>query len=207
MRTMIAVPCMDMMHTLFAASLLQMRKPEGTEVSMASCSLIYDARHDLALRAMNMGFDRVLWIDSDMRFDPDLMERLSADLDQGRDFVSALYFTRKNPVRPCIYETCHPKQRKNGETYPAAEHISKIPPGIFEIEGCGFGAVMMTTDTIRAAGELPFFPRDGFGEDLTFCRNVRAAGIKLYCDPTIKADHIGTSIINESAWKGGSDGR
>ena len=201
MRTMIAVPCLDTVHTLFMTSLLSLRKAEGTEISVASCSLVYDARHDLALRAMNMGFDRVLWLDSDMRFDPDLMERLSADLDDGHEFVSAVYFTRKTPCRPCVYGYVDTKIRTNGVMYPAAENITEIPDGIFEIAGCGFGAVMMTTDLIRQAGPLPFFPEAGFGEDLTFCRKARAAGAKLMCDGRIQVDHIGTSIINEKQWR------
>lgn len=200
MRTMIAVPCMDMVHTCFFASMLSLRKPEGTEVAVASCSLIYEARHTLACKAMNDGFDRVLWLDSDMNFQPDLMERLSVDMDQGLDFVCGLYFTRKNPVRPCVYEICHPTEGRNGETLPTAESFLEIPDGLFEIEGCGFGAAMMTVDLIRSCGPLPFFPTDGYGEDLAFCRKARDAGYRLYCDGRIKVDHIGTSVINESTW-------
>ena len=66
MRTLIAVPCMDMVHTVFMASLLQLNKPEGTEIAVSSSSLVYDARHSLAKKALNEGFDRILWIDSDM---------------------------------------------------------------------------------------------------------------------------------------------
>ena len=68
MRTLIAVPCMDMVHTFFMTSLLALRKAAGTEVAVASCSLVYEARHTLALKALNDGFDRVLWLDSDMNF-------------------------------------------------------------------------------------------------------------------------------------------
>ena len=200
MRTMIAVPCMDMVHTFFFASMLSLRKPEGTEVAIASCSLVYESRHTLALKAINEGFDRVLWLDSDMTFDPDLLERLSADLDQGMDFVSGLYFTRKNPVQPCVYEVCRQRKKKTGEIVPVSESFREIPDGLFEIEGCGFGAVMMTADLIRSAGPLPFFPTDGFGEDLSFCRKVREAGRRLYCDSRIKVNHIGISIINEATW-------
>ena len=200
MRTMIAIPCMDMVHTLFMASMISLRKPEGTEVAIASCSLVYESRHTLALKAINEGFDRVLWLDSDMSFDPDLLERLSADLDQGLDFVCGLYFTRKNPVQPCVYEVCSQRKKKSGELIPVSESFREIPDGLFEIEGCGFGAAMMTTDLIRSAGHLPFFPTDGFGEDLSFCRKVREAGKKLYCDSRIKVNHIGTSIISEATW-------
>ncbi len=202
MRTLIAVPCMDMVHTYFFASMLSLRKPEGTEVAVASCSLIYEARHTLALKAINDGFDRVLWLDSDMNFKPDLLERLAAHLDNGLEFVSGLYFTRKNPVQPCVYEVCHPKKRKDGTVYPASESFKEIPDGLFQIEGCGFGAVMMTTDLIRSAGDLPFFPSEGFGEDLTFCRKVRDAGHTLWCDGSIKLDHVGMALINENTWKG-----
>ena len=200
MRTMIAVPCMDTVHTLFYASSIALRKPEGTEVAIASCSLVYESRHTLAMKAINEGFDRVLWLDSDMNFKPDLLERLSADLDQGLEFVSAVYFSRKNPVVPIVYEICRQRQKNTGETVPWLESFKEIPDGLFEIEGCGFGAVMMTTDLIRSAGPYPFYPMDHFGEDLTFCRKVRAAGKKLYCDGRIDVEHIGSSIINKKTW-------
>ena len=200
-RTMIAVPCLDMVHTLFAASLIELKKPEGTEIAMASCSLVYDARQDLAKRAINKGFDRVLWLDSDMIFKPDILERLNADIDQGRDFVSGLYFTRKNPVTPCVYDVVEPRKRNNGVIYPATKSFEEIPDDIFEVAGCGFGAVIMTTDLIKKSGDLPFFPREGFGEDLSFCRRAREAGYKLYCDPSVKAGHIGLTIVNENQWR------
>jgi len=202
MRTMIAVPCMDMVHTFFFASMLSLRKPEGTEVAIASCSLVYEARHTLAQKAMNDGFDRVLWLDSDMNFKPDLMELLAADLDTGLEFVSGLYFSRKAPISPIVYEICHPTPLKNGEMYPTVESFKEIPDGLFECEGCGFGAVMMTTDLLRRVGPLPFFPEERYGEDLTFCRKARAAGAKLYCDSRIRLDHVGMTLINEDAWKG-----
>ena len=200
MRTMIAIPCMDMVHTLFFASFVAMNKPEGTEVAIASCSLIYEARHTLAKKAIDDGFDRVMWLDSDMVFEPDLLNRLSADLDQGLDFVTAVYFSRKNPINPIVYEVCHPTPLKGGGTFPTVKSFQEIPDGLFEIEGCGFGAAMMTTDLIRRVLPLPFYPMDRYGEDLSFCRKAREIGAKLYCDGRIKLGHIGTTIINEEAW-------
>lgn len=200
MRTLIAVPCMDMVHTLFFVSMLSMRKLEGSEVAVSGSSLVYDARHVLAHKAVSEGFDRVLWLDSDMHFQPDLMERLSADLDQGFEFVSAVYFTRKTPIEPCAYEVCHDMPNASGETVPMAISVKNIPDRLFEVEGVGFGAVMMTTDLIRRVGKLPFFPQDGYGEDFSFCRRAREAGARLYCDGRIRVDHVGMTLINESMW-------
>lgn len=196
MRTLIAIPCMDMIHTYFFASILSLRKPEGTEIAVSGSSLVYDARNTLAHKAVSEGFDRVLWLDSDMHFAPDLMERLAADMDQGFEFVSGLYFTRKIPIEPCVYEVCHDVYGK-----PTATAFREIPDGLFEVEAAGFGAVMMTTELIRKVGRLPFFPQEGYGEDLSFCRRARAAGATLYCDGRIKADHIGQTFINEQNWK------
>lgn len=205
MKTMIAVPCLDMVHTAFMVSLLKLNKPAGTEIAVSSSSLVYDARHSLADRAIKLGCDRVLWLDSDMRFEPDLLERLSADLDQGYEFVTGLYFIRKDPVAPCVYEICHDVPDRYGRPIPTAKPVRAIPGGLFEVEGCGFGACMMKTDLICRVGQLPFFPRDGYGEDLTFCRSARAAGAKIWCDSRIRADHIGLAVFNEINWKGASE--
>ena len=101
MRTLIAVPCMDTVHTLFFSSMMNLHKPEGTEIAISCSSLVYTARNNLAKKAIDEGFDRVLWLDSDMVFDADLLDRLSEDMDKGLQYVCGLFFTRKNPIRPC----------------------------------------------------------------------------------------------------------
>lgn len=95
MKTMVAIPCMDMMHTDFVISLTGIRSDGGLKMVYCASSLVYDARNSLARRAILEGYDRVLWLDSDMKFGPDLLLQLSADLDEGRDMVSGLYVSRK----------------------------------------------------------------------------------------------------------------
>ena len=84
---------------------------------------------------------------------------------------------------------------------PTAGSVKTIPNGLFEVEGTGFGAVMMTVELVRRVGRLPFYPYDGYGEDLSFCRRARAAGATLHCDGRIRIDHVGQSLVNESFWK------
>ena len=106
MKTLICVPCMDMVHTSFMRSLLSIRPVGDVRFGITRSTLIYDARNMLADQAINGGFDRTLWLDSDMTFAPDIMERLSKRLDEGNDVASALYFTRRLPYRPVIFKDC-----------------------------------------------------------------------------------------------------
>lgn len=200
MRYLIVIPCMDMVHTLFMASLLSMERPEGTQVHVCSSSLIYDARNELAMRAVQKKYGRVLWLDSDMVFGPDLMTRLIQDMDEGRQFVSALYYTRKKPIMPCVYKAL---EEQDGQTK-AVCYEDYPRDTVFEIAGCGFGAVMMDTDVLTRAGAFgrPFQPMDGWGEDLSFALRARMAGVTLYCDSRLQLGHAGISVIDRETWEG-----
>ena len=203
MKTLICIPCMDMVHTEFMKSLLGMRRVGDTKYTISCSSLIYDARNNMARRAVKEGFDRVLWLDSDMSFEPDLMERLSARLDEGKDFVSGIYFTRKAPVRPVLYKECG-YYEKDGEVSPVAIWYDDYPrDSLFKVEATGFGGVMMTTALIeKVAGKfgLPFAPMLGFGEDLSFCGRVSQVGGEMWVDSTIKMGHVGLGTITEDVY-------
>ena len=206
MRTLIAIPCMDMVHTIFMKSLLALTKVGEVQFGMSCSSLIYDARNTLAKQAVSENFDRVLWFDSDMDFAPDTMIQLSKDLDEGRDFVSGLYFKRKAPIEPIIYEKVGYYSDKNkDEITPVAVSKHDYPEdSIFEVEGAGFGCVMMNTSLIKRVADefgLPFSPMMGFGEDLSFCGRATQLGVKLYCDSRVKCGHVGLGTITEDTYK------
>lgn len=191
MKTMIAIPCMDTVATGFCRSLVALRKPD-CEAIFAQSSLVYDSRNVLAQIAVERGFDRILWLDSDMVFNPDLYERLSKSIDEGLDFVCGLYTTRKPPIHVTVYDDVQP-----GVAHP----FDKCPNWLFEIQGSGFGAVMMTTELVRMVGEKfgrPFSPMLGLGEDLSFCYRVSALGRKMYCDGSVHLGHIGIKTYEVS---------
>ena len=197
MSIVIAIPCMDTVKTGFMASLVNMDKPEGTLLFIQENTLIYDARNIISSVAITQGFDRVLWLDSDMRFDPDLMERLNADMDQGRDFVSGLYCTRKPPCVPCVYSAIRYGETEDGFVS-ERDPITEIPKGVFEIAGAGFGGVMTSVKLLKAVWEKygqPFAPLYRLGEDLSFCYRASQLGFKLWCDPDIKLGHIGNYVF------------
>lgn len=209
MRTLIAIPCMDMVHTIFMKALLGLDKVGEVQFGISCSSLIYDSRNNLARQAVKEGFDRILWLDSDMDFSSDLMKNLSADLDEGREFVSGIYFKRKAPVLPVIYkEVGYYHNDKDDSVTPMAVCYEEYPKDqIFEVGGAGFGAVMMTTDLVKRVADkfgMPFSPMLGFGEDLSFCGRVQQLGEKMYCDSRVKVGHVGLGTITEDTFLGGA---
>ena len=207
MKILVAIPCMATIHTQFFRSVLSLQMPSGenyTEFTMTENSLIYDARNIMAHKAVEGGFDRVLWLDSDMVFDRDLFQRLSAWIDTGYDYVSGLYFRRNGAPYPVVYKYVGFAER-NGEKIPVADPFFDYPENeLFEVAATGFGGVMMTVDLIREVKEkfgLPFSPALGFGEDLSFCQRVKQIGKKMYCDSSIKLSHIANRLITEETYR------
>ena len=193
MRTMIAVPCMDMLHTDFFRSCVGLQLEGEVQWTTCQSSLVYDARNKLLDLAVDGGFDRVLWLDSDVIFATDLLRRLSEHLDMGKEMVTGLYFGRKPNHSPVIYKRCEGTIQNDGfvpviESYDDYEHDA-----LFPVEACGFGAVMTSVPMLRRIKEqfpLPFFPERGFGEDLAFCWRVKEIGKEMWCDPTARVGHI-----------------
>lgn len=205
MKTLIAIPCMDMVHTTFLKSVLGMDRVGECRFSITCSSLIYDARNNLAKQAVSEGFDRILWLDSDMDFAPDLLKRLSADLDEGKELVSGLYFKRRAPIQPVIYkEVGYYHSKELDEVTPIAVPYGDYPKDeLFKVAGCGFGGVLMTVDLIQRVGEkfgLPFSPIMGFGEDLSFCSRASQLGAELWCDSRVKMGHVGLGTITEDTY-------
>lgn len=206
MKTLIAVPCMDHVHAGFTSSLFGMRKIGDVRLDMACGSLIYNSRNKLIHRAIDEDYDRILWFDSDMVFQPDVMERLCEDIDAGMEIVSGLYFTRKQPIKPTIFKECATIDQGDGKLAPVATTYDDYPKDdVFEIMACGFGCVMMDMKAVRKItdkfGMMPFMPVAGWGEDLSFCLRAHHAGVKIHCDSRIKLGHIGTACFDERMYE------
>lgn len=206
MKTLIAIPCMDMVATPFCQSLTALKRVGDCAAGFVAGSLIYDSRNKLAAQAIEMEADYVLWLDSDMVFNPDLMERLYEDLKTGKDFVTGLYFRRTKPFTPVLFSSLEPNAEGNVD-WVGYEDYPK--DSLFEIAGCGFGAVMHSTDILFdmiAEKKNWFAPINNCGEDVAFCLRAHDIGYKLWCDSSIRLGHVAHSIVSEEfyeALKGG----
>lgn len=207
MKTLIAVPCFDQVPTMFCQSLALLKKVDECTLAMKSGSLVYTARNDLATLAIQKDMDYVFWLDSDMVFDPDVLERMMKTLqDNDLDILTGLYFRRVFPFSPVLFD----KMDIEGDIADWTE-FQEIPEGLFEVGACGFGCVLMKTDVffdVQSRFGNMFAPIANNGEDIAFCWRARQCGFKIWCDPSVIFGHVRTSIVNEQFFKafGGSNG-
>ena len=124
-----------------------------------------------------------------MIFQPTILDDLQ---DCGKDFVTGIAHSRRPPFLSCVFkrmDDLNHLERYDADQYPAEP---------FEVAGCGFACVLISTEILRAvqmAHKTCFLPEMQWGEDLTFCRRARALGYKIYAEPCVKLGHIGHEVI------------
>lgn len=209
MKTLIAIPCMDMMPFGFVQSLLYLEKGEDVSVCFKANSLIYDSRNLLSITAIEKNFDRVMWIDSDMMFTKDAMKILMHDMDKFNvDMVTGLYFKRCTPYTPVIYdELDKPGVDEKGKPIPHIHEFIDYPADIvFPVKGCGFGFCLTSVPLLKHVWEEfgpAFSPYPWAGEDISFCHRVNQLGYPILCDGNVSCGHIGTYVFTEATTKRG----
>lgn len=200
MNILIAVPSMDSVPAVFAQSLSMLQKVGNCAVAFQVGSLIYNSRNDLAQKALKMHADYVLWLDSDMMFEPNLLVKMMNTLKENNlDILSGVYYRRVKPFSPVLFS----KLSIDEDTYFCEhENLNAYPEDkLFEVEGIGFGCVLMSTDVLLEVGikyKDWFSPIGKVGEDLSFCWRARQMGYKIFVDPKIQLGHCSHNIITKS---------
>lgn len=140
---------------------------------------VHTGREQLAVEAVNEGFDYILWLDSDMTFPQDLLIRL---LMHEVPIVGVNYSTRSKPVQPVAIKRLNVEHPGDG----AALYTTPESTGLEEVEAVGFGAVLMKTSVLRNLERPWFFHKmigeQHLGEDVWFCQLAREAGWKVMVD-------------------------
>jgi len=199
MKTLIAVPCMDMVAAPFAQSLATLNKEGECLVSFLIGSLIYESRNTLAKQCITHNCDGILWLDSDMAFDADILHKMLEHAKAGREIVTGLYFRRRPPYTPVLFSDLKLDDQLHWEgvtDYPESE--------LFEVAGCGFGCCYTSKNVLLDVllnYQTWFTPLEHAGEDIAFCVRARELGHTIWCDPTIKCGHVGVHMFDESVYK------
>jgi hypothetical protein len=159
------------------------------------------ARYQMATDALAQGFQELMWIDADVVFDPNDVERLRS---HNLPFTCGLY-PKKGPRQfACEFLAGTPSVR-----------FGKLG-GLAEIRYCGFGFTHVRRavfDTVRTHAKLPFcnlrfnsplvaffepmtspdpWGQWSLSEDYAFCERARRAGFSVKADTTIRLWHVGS---------------
>lgn len=188
-KIMIAIPTLDYIHYKFVESLTKLtrrldREKINYDVVFKGGTLVYLSRDWIVRHAASNGYTHILWLDADMVFDDDILDKLLQD---DKDIVTGVYVSRHVDKGSVLFEDLHGKKR-----------YTEYPDKMFEIEGCGFGCVLTKTSALRKVMDYHgtcFLPTLEFGEDLACCERLLKHGFKMYSDPRVKAGHIGQAIV------------
>ncbi len=178
----------------------QMLLSWNTATFAVSSPMIFENRNEIVRRLLKfeekngMLFDYLLWIDNDIMFTFEDVQRLIAALDGGADFVSGVYYNpHGGTIKPVAYMA-------RGETYDwLNENDIKSDGGLMEVDSVGFGFCAMSAQLVRKMSEK-FSPRpfelrplpDGtlVSEDQLFCERAKKEfGTKILLDPSIVVRH------------------
>lgn len=164
-------------------------------ITSADQSMVHRARNNI-VRSFYFDTDatHLLFIDADMGWEADSVLRLLA---ADKDIVAGAGPRKMTPVTFCA------RMLENGERDKEA--------GCIEVENIGTGFMMISRECItKMMNAYPqtkyrhidgkdywglFYPeiRDGleWSEDYTFCHRWRQINGKVWCEPTIRLDHVG----------------
>lgn len=182
MKILIGVPCSDTIKSRTAFSLLNLDKGdfETRFVFQMGCDIAHN-RNKLAMMAIEEDFTHVLFVDSDMVFNPDMLIKL---LKHDKDIIAVPYNKRRLPRESVV----SPLETK--------DFGKNIPQGLFEVAAAGTGLMLIKTEVFHALN-YPFFDfsyRDvmtRIGEDVHFCEMARKEGFSIWVDTAIQGAHIG----------------
>ena len=185
-RLLIAIPTTDYVHADFVVSLSKLqcelgRRRVAYDVEVMAGTLVYFARNRLANKAINEHYTHVLWLDSDMVFNEQVVDDL---MEVGKEMVCGAFVSRRPPYGPCVYTSIE----KNKVT-----QVKDWGLKPFRVDGCGFATVLTSVDLLQAVTQkfgTCFQPTDYYGEDLAFCWRVKQLGYEIWCEPTVRVGHI-----------------
>lgn len=180
----IAVPTYSgRVHHLFLRSIVALGKPKGSGLIVIPGTAIHHARNRSVEFHLKNGKDYLLFIDDDMVFEPDALQRL---LEADKDIICGMAFMRVSPFYPCVYN--FDKNAQIGKRYTPIVPSAKSE--LIKAGGCGMFFTLIKRKVFEKLKEPYFWFEGEQGEDLYFCRKALEAGFEIWCDARVKVGHI-----------------
>jgi GT2 family glycosyltransferase len=161
-----------------------MQKGINIEYELRGHSLVYDAREEAVKYLLTTDADYILFLDSDMMPPADMLVKL---IEHDKPIVSALAFRRVPEYEPCIYKAINDTE---------ATVYTDYPKGLIEVAGVGMACCLIKREVFEQVPG-PWYMPGKLGEDLSFCKRVRDAGIPIHVDTNLVCGHVGTVVVKE----------
>jgi hypothetical protein len=171
-------------------------------------NLVAVQREMIARDAVARGADLLAMIDDDIVLPPDALVKLIAalDADPGAALAGALYYSRDS-ARPMAVA------RWNSADTTSAAIPAYAGAGVAQVDGIGFGCVVLRVDVLRALA-TPYFAAHAYvdeharvvrqcDEDYLYCERVRRAGRRVLLHAGVRAGHFdrGTQTTAPARWE------
>jgi GT2 family glycosyltransferase len=156
-------------------------------------TLIFDQREKLATAALEEDCDYILWIDADMRFPKDTIERL---IKADKDIIGVNATTRTIPVKPTAKNLQVNLEEKTNTWLPVT---SKGQTGLERVTSIGCGVMLVKKEVFKKTPQpwFWFYQLPGnkvLGEDVHFCVTAQDAGFETWVDHDLSQEigHVGS---------------
>ena len=153
---------------------------------------ISENRNYCVVQAQRNGSDYLLFVDDDMTFPADTLNRLLA---HNKDVIGVNSYSRCLPPSSTVG-----LMDKKGEYMHPDKHTEwemQIPDGLFKAYFVGAGVLLIDMKVFEEISSPYFnftYDKNGqviHGEDGSFCKKVKEAGMEVYCDGSISVGHLG----------------
>lgn len=160
-------------------------------------------RNYIVSHALENDMDAILWLDTDMIYPADIIYAL---WEAQKDIIGSIYVKRSPPYDPIVYV----KGDNPNKPYRVVDPYSL--KGITEVDGLGFGGLMVRMNVYREMAEKNIWHRYGeaFGfpyeqpkqesHDFIFCQDAQKLGYKIYVHNRVRCGHITEKMVTLDDW-------
>src|SRR3990167_11520301 len=183
---------------LSLANLLRETKYETHVVFSTEAYTTAQGRIYCVIQAQKAECTHILYLDDDMLFDSDTLDRLLA---HGKEIVGVNAYSRTLPLSTTVMMM--DEKGKYKDPSKNTEYAMRVPEELFEVLAVGTGVALIKMEVFEKI-KKPWFKfdmhKDGYmlqGEDAWFCTEARKRGYKIYCDGSLPIGHIGSYIYQK----------
>ena len=170
-------------HTVQTLVSIVGNSPWPIHTHFQSGCYVHENREKIVIAAQEAKSTHLFFLDSDMFPDDNVIAKLLA---HDKDVVGVHYNQRGFPLTSTVKFA-----DENEEIYP----VVGLPDNLFPCYAVATGCMLINMKVFDII-DKPWFFFDTYhgellGEDIWFCRQVKRAGLGVWCDPTVITGHIG----------------